>query len=711
MISFLFPALLAALAAIAVPIIIHFFYRRQLKVVPISTLRFLKIAEETLPRQPRLQYLLLLLLRCLLVALLAFFLAKPYLSRNGGSGAGKPIHRLVLVDRSLSMSEKGAEKTPADLAAKTAGDLVRDLRYQDLSTPLAFDENPVPLTDPRNAAHPQAAAALEATKSLPRATSPRHAMRAVIRYANQPSERSARNEAIILTDLRASDVPDWIDGLTRAREESALSRVVLVPCVAEPRANFAITSARLIQAGAASSANQALAVRVISSVPQPFERKVEVTVNDQVVGTFPARSEKGDPAVVEAPLPVSASGVWKGSARLIEDDPLPADNQRHFCFKPSRSDRIFLVDGAPSNIRSLTETYYLMTALDTLPEDRSLDVGLGSLDQLPWDNLDRFGTIFIANVARFTPDQAAKIGAFVRGGGNVIVTLGDLVDADNYNRTLGPDSTEKILPSALGSIHGDAGRRVETYFLGDFDPGFDGFDLGEDARPDAFRQTRFFSYFQFEKTDPQAHVLARFNTGDPALVQQSIGDGRVYLFVSSVAANWNDFPLRPTYLPFWRNFLTYLVHLGAPPRQFLVGETARVQLTSREADRDKLQILAPDKEALKPLLAADAILLPNVAAPGLYRVVDAGGAERDPGFAVNVTPRESFTAPAGPEDLAKLKAAGFEIVPASDVTALAALAKPSEANAVPLAAWVALLAVIAAAGEWVFANKLSREGD
>ena len=679
MIGFLHPALLAGLAAIAVPVILHFFYRRQLKVVPISTLRFLKMADETLPRQPRLQHLLLLLLRCLLVALLAFFLAKPYFAPSGGAA---PVHRLVLLDRSLSMRVKGPEGAPFDQAKKIAGSLVHGLRYQDRVTAFAFDQNPVPV------------AALDSLQPVARATAPRLALQAVQRYFNEPG---AHPEAIVLTDLCSADVPEWI-------EAKIPGRVVLVQCAINAPANFAITAGRL-SAPTATRAGHALAVQVSSSGTQPFDKKIETVVNDQNLGVVTAHSGNGEPVTIEVPLPpAAAGGLWRGSARLLDDDPLPLDNQRYFCFKPDRSDRVYLVDGVPARVRSLSETYYLGVALSTLPDDRVFEVGIGALEQLPWDGLDKLGTILFANVAKFTPDQAAKIAAFVRGGGNAIFTLGDQIDADAYNRVL---RTANLLPATLGPIIGEAGRRLETYFLGDIDPGFDGFNVAENASADAFRRCRFYAFYDLQKTDSSSHVLARFQTGQPVLLENSLGTGHVYWFASSIAANWNDFPLHPTYLPFWRNFLSHLAHAGAPPRQFLVGDTAIVKLAGALAPADKLVVLSPTKQPLPSIVTADSVLVANTELPGLYRIVNAAGAERDPGFAVNIPARESLTAPATAADLARLKSAGFEIIPAADA---ARLTQKLSGDSVPLAVWLALLAVIVATGEWILSNHLSQDG-
>src|SRR3954462_14426165 len=62
-------------AAVSVPIIIHLLNRRRFKVVTWAAMRFLLAAQKQNTRRLRLEQLLLLLVRCGLVALLVFAMA------------------------------------------------------------------------------------------------------------------------------------------------------------------------------------------------------------------------------------------------------------------------------------------------------------------------------------------------------------------------------------------------------------------------------------------------------------------------------------------------------------------------------------------------------------------------------------------------------------------------------------------------------------
>ena len=80
--QFLYPTFLFALAAIAIPIIIHLFYFRRFKKVYFTNVRFLKeVKEETSARQ-KLRNLLVLLMRCLAVIFLVFAFAQPFIPQD-----------------------------------------------------------------------------------------------------------------------------------------------------------------------------------------------------------------------------------------------------------------------------------------------------------------------------------------------------------------------------------------------------------------------------------------------------------------------------------------------------------------------------------------------------------------------------------------------------------------------------------------------------
>src|SRR5438128_1913168 len=103
--SFLAPLFLLGAITIALPVIFHFIRRSVRERVPFSSLMFLTPSPPRLTRRSRLEDLLLLLLRCLVVLLIASAFARPYLRRAlplpDPTAPGRRI--LLLVDTSASM--------------------------------------------------------------------------------------------------------------------------------------------------------------------------------------------------------------------------------------------------------------------------------------------------------------------------------------------------------------------------------------------------------------------------------------------------------------------------------------------------------------------------------------------------------------------------------------------------------------------------------
>jgi len=100
--SFLVPAFLAGLVALGIPVLIHLTRRERTAVVEFPSLMFLqKLPYETIHRR-RIRHWLLLVLRCVALALVVAAFARPFLDRptaaamgRGGPGGGDPAGPVV----------------------------------------------------------------------------------------------------------------------------------------------------------------------------------------------------------------------------------------------------------------------------------------------------------------------------------------------------------------------------------------------------------------------------------------------------------------------------------------------------------------------------------------------------------------------------------------------------------------------------------------
>jgi hypothetical protein len=187
------------------------------------------------------------------------------------------------------------------------------------------------------------------------------------------------------------------------------------------------------------------------------------------------------------------------------------------------------------------------------------------------------------------------IAGFLRGGGGLLVTAGANVDGAVLAETLAGVNVSIATPSAS-----DRDMQVRSLAPADVrHPVFQMFGSGASA----------LGLVQFHRVSavraPGCQTLGRFTTGEAALVDCAVGDGRAMILASDLDNRWNDFPLHATFVPFVQEALRYVG--GARPRtsEYLVGE-------------------AP--AGVQPV-------------PGVYALAPAGGDRRM--VAVNVDPAES----------------------------------------------------------------------
>src|SRR5882724_9831908 len=126
--GFVTPALLGGALLIGVPIILHLVMRREVQKLIFPALRFVQQRKTLNQHRLQLRQLLLLLLRCAIICLLAFALARPTLRGSGVVGKeGQPVAAALVFDNSLRMAYVRDNQTRLDRAREIANWLIEQL--------------------------------------------------------------------------------------------------------------------------------------------------------------------------------------------------------------------------------------------------------------------------------------------------------------------------------------------------------------------------------------------------------------------------------------------------------------------------------------------------------------------------------------------------------------------------------------------------------
>ncbi len=125
--SFAFPLLLGGLAALAIPVVLHFLFRERPKTVLFPAFQFLLQKKRANQRSLKLRHLLLLLLRIGLILGIVFALARTRFHRDDRDlTSDNPVSLILVVDVSPSMEYRAGE-TLLDLAKQKAQALLDKL--------------------------------------------------------------------------------------------------------------------------------------------------------------------------------------------------------------------------------------------------------------------------------------------------------------------------------------------------------------------------------------------------------------------------------------------------------------------------------------------------------------------------------------------------------------------------------------------------------
>ena len=692
--NWLAPAMLAGLAALAVPVLIHLLQKERRQVVEFPSLMFLRRIPQETTRRRRIRHLGLLALRCAALALLVIAFARPYLRDRLATLATARQARdvVILVDRSYSMGY-GDRWTRAVAAANSA---IAGLDGDDRAVLAFFDENAsaaTGLTNDRALLRAQLAAAhigSGATRLAP-------ALR-LTRDLLAESDR-ARREVVLVSDfqrgawdgaaedvrLPAGTVLRRVDLSSQSFADAAIAGVELTR--AEQNGREALTVNARVQ-GMGTSAGARTATLELNG------RELEqVNVEVPAGGTVMARF---------APVALPPGAV-RGLVRL-DADALPADDAFHFVTTRPRTLSVLVVEPSGAPARS---SLFVTSAL-ALAHDPAYAVAVRSTDALRAEDVDGRALVVLNDVAPPAGAIGQRLAAHLRRGGGLLVALGE-----RSRRASWSGAVADLAPLTLGAVRergegapGSAGRVSQVERANAIFAPF------RATRSDGL-QARVLRYREL-RVDAASRVLARYDDGEPALVERAAGAGRVLVWTTTLDDSWTDLPLQPDYLPLLHELARHAAGAAASTPWVTVGQRVELSRYVRETTdaaaatgRSATTWLAIAPSGARTAVGpGDGDALP-VTEAGMYDVRSVGDGNRLPlPLAVNVDPREGDLTPL---DAAALDIAAPAVAGATAAASLVPSTSDTEREARQALWWPLLaLALLLLSAEPLLANRIAR---
>jgi hypothetical protein len=332
----------------------------------------------------------------------------------------------------------------------------------------------------------------------------------------------------------------------------------------------------------------------------------------------------GESRVVRIPAP---PGAEPRGTLVLSGDSQPFDNRLFLAEDaPPESSVVFVGEAAPDDPSGLL--YYLDRVFQNVA-GRTITVRGGPGAQ-PIDWPTDQGTPLIVLAGGASAANLAEIGRRVAAGSTLLLVLKGDTEAVG---TLFPGS-------GFAAEEAPAGRDV---MLGAIDFSHSVFAPLAAPQFNDFTKIRFWKHRKVAAAAlPSARVVARFEDGDPALLEAPLGQGRVFLLASGWDPADSQLGRSSKFVPLMGQIL--LSGEARPPGETLLTVRQAIELEPSTSARS---VALPGGSVAD--LAAGARAFDATTEPGLYAIDPTGAKPR--WFAVNLDPSESQTAPLPPEAL------------------------------------------------------------
>jgi uncharacterized membrane protein len=473
----------AAAGAVSIPIIIHLLNRKRFRIVEWAAMRFLLSAQKKNARRMRIEQILLLVVRCLivLITLLAMVSVTPWaeavwrwINPAGGHDVlsrSTRTHKILVVDGSFSMGLKIGESTCFERARELAQQIVEEGGGGNGFSVVLMASSPRRIVPEPSEDTRKVLAELRNLRLTHGNADLAGTLATVASLLKDSPGKFSTREVYFLTDMQRSG---WIaprpGDLAAALQtfSETKAKAIFLDVGQDGVSNLAVTGLELVDPVATTAAE----TRILATLFNHGDTREEVNVR-LFVG--PAREKASD-------KPVSLREVQSANVRARRNqvtpvaftykfpapgdyvvqvqanhDALELDDTRSAIVRVRNTVPVMLVNGKPAPEAFDRATEWLRVALNPYDEGERIPASITArtkvLTQFQFadetlGDLTNFDAVFLCDVPRFSPAEVRRMETHVRRGGAVIFSLGDRVDLGAYNDALFRDG-QGLLPARL----------------------------------------------------------------------------------------------------------------------------------------------------------------------------------------------------------------------------------------------------------------------
>lgn len=528
--NFANPSFLFALAALAIPVIIHLFNFRKFRRVMFTNVRFLKEVRHDTKARNKIKNLLILACRLLAVMFLVFAFAQPFIPQDNATVKKGQKAVSIWVDNSFSMDAVGTNGTLLDEIKKDAREIVAAYGATDRFQLLTNDFE----------GRHQRLVSKEEFLELLEEVKPSPAVRTVSEVVrrqqdllnNTPDIDAANKEAFLLSDFQQT-----ISDFGRIEADTAIQFREIVAS-AQNRNNLFIDSVWFESPVRKIDQPEAMHVRIRSRSSEDMQNvPMRLYINGQAKTPASFSVPAGGTTDTVLYFSVHEPGLLQGLIE-INDYPVTFDDRFYFSFTVLKNIPVLSIEPAEAMLPSFSEGHYLRTLFATDSAFVFAEMEEGKIDYAAFANY-RF--IILNSLTEVSSGLAAELRKFVDNGGSLLVLPGRNAKLDTYNALLNP-----LGLAGYGNDVKDTALQPVTHL--NFNHAlYQGVFESTNGRMDMPAAVMPFTI----KTNSQSREdeLMRLQNGNLFLASYRSGKGNVYLSATGLYGNVGNFPHHALFVP------------------------------------------------------------------------------------------------------------------------------------------------------------------
>ena len=506
--QFLFPAFLFALAALAIPIIIHLFHFRRFKKVYFTNVRFLREVKEETSARSRLRNLLVLLMRLLAVAFLVFAFAQPFIPAEDTEVKSGSKAVSIFIDNSFSMQALSQDVPLFEKAKQRAREIVQAYPPDD---EFQIITNDFEGRHQRLLGREDALAMIDEVKASPAV---RQLSEVLARQRQALGNSVAENELVY-------QISDFQKNITDIESHSDTSYTLnLVPLQAVQEKNISIDSAWFVNPVPMPNQPNPMIVKVRNLTDEPAENiRLSIRYEGQTkpVGTLAVPAG----ASVEDTVNVSIQRTgWHEAQLNITDYPIQFDDNYYFAFNVKAQIRVLAINESQPN-------RYLSAAFSG---GANFELTNRQSQGLDYSQLSNYDLIIVDELRQLSSGLAFELSEYAKNGGNLLVFPDRNANLPSYNDFLRQFPANEL--QAYEEKAREVGRINTDEFV--FNDVFE--NRSANLKLPTTQGNFRLSSFSTRGEEP----LLTYRDGTTMLAKYQAGEGHLYLCAAPLSEDYNQ---------------------------------------------------------------------------------------------------------------------------------------------------------------------------